>query len=236
MFGFDKDIGLKGGMFGNITTLLSVTFILFEVPWVLAVRRFGASRALGTALVLWSCITLGTAFIQNYTQAIVVRMLLGACEAGISPGFAYLFATIYPQRLAGKRIMMMNLANCVSGAFGGLFSYAVQRMGERRGLAPWRWLFIVEFCVTLVVGGIGWCILPHSPETAWFLTEEEKETMRLRKKRDEVFRGKDNFDKKWIKLALKDPFIYICGIAFFTSSVAITGFGVFLPTIIAGLG
>ncbi|CRL27893.1 Sucrose/H+ symporter, plant [Penicillium camemberti] len=236
VFGFDKDIGLKGGMFGNITTLLSVTFILFEVPWVLAVRRFGASRALGTALVLWSCITLGTAFIQNYTQAIVVRMLLGACEAGISPGFAYLFATIYPQRLAGKRIMMMNLANCVSGAFGGLFSYAVQRMGERRGLAPWRWLFIVEFCVTLVVGGIGWCILPHSPETAWFLTEEEKETMRLRKKRDEVFRGKDNFDKKWIKLALKDPFIYICGIAFFTSSVAITGFGVFLPTIIAGLG
>lgn len=223
-------------MFGNITTLLSVSFIIFEVPWVLAVKRFGANRALGTALLLWSCVTLATAFVKTYGQAIAVRMLLGACEAGVSPSFAYLFATIYPQRLAGKRVMMTNLANCTSGAFGGLFAYAVQQMGERRGIAAWRWLFIVEFCVTFVVGGIGWCILPHSPETAWFLSEEEKETMRLRKKRDETFRGKDILDKKWIKMSLKDPFIYVCGIAFFTSSVAITGFGVFLPTIIAGLG
>jgi MFS family permease len=223
-------------MFGNITTLLSVCLIIFEVPWVLAVRQFGANKALGTALLLWSCITLGTAFVQTYGQAIAVRMLLGACEAGVSPSFAYLFATIYPQRLAGKRVMMTNLANCVSGAFGGLFAYAVQQMGERRGIAAWRWLFIVEFCVTFMVGGIGWCILPNSPETAWFLSEEEKATMRLRKMRDETFRGKDTFDKKWIKMSLKDPFIYVCGIAFFTSSVAITGFGVFLPTIIAGLG
>lgn len=224
-------------MFGNLTTVVSVTLIVFEIPWVIAVKRFGANRALGAALLMWSMVTLGTAFVKTYPQAIVVRLLLGACEAGISPGFAYLFSTIYPQHSAGKRVMMTNLANCTSGAFGGLFAYAVQTMGTQRGLAAWRWLFIVEFCVTIVVGGIGWFVLPHSPESAWFLNEEEKETMRLRRLRDEAFRGgKDEFDSKWIKLALKDPFIYVCGLAFFTSSVAITGFGVFLPTIIAGLG
>ena len=223
-------------MFGNITTLLSLNLVLFEVPWVLAVRRYGPNRALGTALLLWSIVTLGTAFIHTYAQAIVVRMLLGACEAGVSPGFAYLFSTIYPRAAAGKRIMMTNLANCTAGAFGGLFAYAVQTMGTRRGLAAWRWLFIVEFCVTMVVGGIGWCILPTSPETAWFLSKQEQETMLLRKQRDSMYRGEDKFDKKWIKESLKDPFIYLIALAFFTSSVAITGFGVFLPTIIAGLG
>lgn len=216
--------------------MLSVNLVLFEVPWVVAVKRFGPNRALGTALVLWSFVTLGTAFIQNYGQAIAVRMLLGACEAGIAPSFSYLFSTIYPREAAGKRVMMTNLANCTSGAFGGLFAYAVQTMGTRRGLAPWRWLFIVEFCLTVVVGGVCWFILPTSPENAWFLSAEERETMILRKQRDARYRGGGESNFKWVKPSFTDPFVYLLGIAFFTSSVAITGFGVFLPTIIQGLG
>lgn len=132
--------------------------------------------------------------------------------------------------------MTTNLAACISGAFGGLFAYAVQTMGTRHGLAAWRWLFIVEFGVTIFVGGIGWFFLPNSAEDAWFLNAEEKETMRLKRLRDFMHRGDDKFDSKWIKIALTDPFVYLLGISFFTSSVAINGFGVFLPTIIAGLG
>ncbi|OAA56731.1 Major facilitator superfamily domain, general substrate transporter [Niveomyces insectorum RCEF 264] len=196
-------------MFGNLTTVVSVTLIVFEVPWVIAMRRFGANRALGTGAA----------------HALALHTLLGMFEASISPGFAYLFSTIYPQNAAGKRVMMGNLANCTSGAFGGLFAYGEQKMGTRRGL----------FCVTIVIGGIGLIILPKTPEDAWFLNEEEKETMRLRKKRVEAFRGHDEFERKCIKRSLIDPFIYVSGMAFFTSSVAITGFGVFLPTIIQGL-
>lgn len=210
--------------------------MVFEVPWVMAIKRFGPNRALGTALILWSITTLGTAFITNYGQAILVRMLLGAFEAGVSPGFSYLFSTIYPRKAAAKHIMMTNLANCTSGAFGGLFAYAVQSMGKRRGLAPWRWLFIVEFCLTLVVGGVCWFILPSSPENAWFLSAEEKETMVLRKRRDELYRGQNESNRKWLKPSFTDPFVYLLGLSFFTSSVAITGFGIFLPTIIKGLG
>ncbi|KAJ5160644.1 uncharacterized protein N7482_007648, partial [Penicillium canariense] len=236
VFGFDADIGLVGGQFGNITMLSSVCTIVFEVPWVLAVKRFGANKALGTALILWSFCTLGTAFIQTYGQAIAVRMLLNAFEAGLAQSFAYLFSTIYPPNRVGKRIMTTNLAMCISGAFGGLFAYAVQTMGSRHGLAAWRWLFIVEFCITLFVGGIGWFCLPTSAETAWFLNAEEKETMRLKRQRDFLRRGEDKFDRKWIRIALTDPFVYLLGTAFFTSSVAINGFNVFLPTILSGLG
>ncbi|KIM99824.1 hypothetical protein OIDMADRAFT_126093 [Oidiodendron maius Zn] len=236
VFGFDADIGLKGGQFGNINTLSSLCTFLFELPWTLAVRRFGARKALGAAFLLWSFCTLGTAFIHTYGQAIAVRMILCACESGLSPGFAFLYSTIYPQEQAGKRIMTTNLAQCISGAFGGLFAYAVQTMGTRRGLAAWRWLFIVEFCVTIFIGGIGWIFIPDSAETAWYLNAEEKETMRLKKQRDFILRGEAKFDRKWVKITLTDPFVYLLGIAFFTSSVAINGFGVFLPTIISGLG
>lgn len=131
---------------------------------------------------------------------------------------------------------MTNLAHTVSGAFGGLFAYSVQTMGDRNGLEAWRWLFIIEFLITIVVGGVCLCLLPHRPETAWFLNEEEKETMRLKKIRDAAIRGQEKFEKKWIKIAITDPFVWLLGISFFTSSVAINGFGVFLPTIIQGMG
>jgi MFS family permease len=236
VFGFDEEIGLKGGQFGNIVTLSSVCTIVFEMPWVLAVRRFGANAAIGTAFVLWSASTLGTAFIQNYAQAVIVRVILNAAEAGLAQAFAYLFSTIYPRELAGKRIMTTNLAQCISGAFGGLFAYAIQTMGTRHGLSAWRWLFIIEFCVTIAIGGVGWIFLPKTAESAWFLNAEEKETMRLKKIRDFHLRGKKEFERKWIKIALTEPFVWLLGTAFFTSSVAINGFGVFLPTIIQGMG
>lgn len=135
VFGLDQDLGLVGGQFGTINTVFFVTFVLFETPWVMAVKRFGPNKTLGVALVAWSIVTIGTGFIHNFAQAIAVRLLLGACEAGVSPSFAYLFATIYPRTSSAKRIMIGNLCNTVAGAFGGLFAYAIQTMGERRGIA-----------------------------------------------------------------------------------------------------
>jgi MFS family permease len=167
VFGFDEDIGLKGGQFGNIQTLSSINTIIFEVPWeVLAVRHWGAKNAIGTAFVLWSALTLGTAFIQNCAQAIVLRMLLNVAEAGPALGFAFLFSTIYPRELAAKRITTTNLAQCISSAFGGLIAYAIQTIGERNGLAAWRWLFIVEFLITNVICGAGLFFLPGEIEEA----------------------------------------------------------------------
>jgi MFS family permease len=236
VFGFDEDIGLKSGQFGNIQTLSSVCTVLFEVPWVLATRRWGAKRAIGTAFVLWSICTLGTAFVQTYGQVIACRMLLNAAEAGLAQSFAFLFSTIYPRELVGKRIQTTNIAQCISGAFGGLFAWAVQQMGDRHGFAAWRWLFIIEFCITVIICGVGLFFLPGEVEKAWFLNDEEKETMRMKRERDYIIRGEEQFEKKWIKPALTDPFVWMLGIAFFTSSVSINGFGVFLPTIIQGLG
>lgn len=127
----------------------------------------------------------------------------------------------------------------MSGAFGGLFAYGIQSMGERRGLAAWRWLFILEGIISVIICGCCWLSFPNTPETAWFLNEDEKKLMVMRKERDAVYKGdagEDKFDWKYAKMALSDPFIYLASLSFFCSSIAIFGFGTFLPTIIRGLG
>jgi MFS family permease len=83
----------------------------------MAVKRYGPNKVLALALVLWSAVTICTGFIHTYGQAIAVRVLLGACEAGVAPSFAYIFSTIYPQSSVAKRIAMTNFANATSGNF-----------------------------------------------------------------------------------------------------------------------
>jgi MFS family permease len=206
------------------------------VFWVTAVKRFGPNYVITIALVGWCTATIATGFVKNYGQALACRMLLGLFEAGVAPSFTFIFSTIYDRESTAKRVALINLSNAVSGAFGGLLAYGVQSMGERLGLAAWRWLFIIEGSVSLALCGGCLFSFPNKPETAWFLTEDDKEVMRLRKQRDAVYKGDDKFDWKWVKQALTDPFIYVASLAFFTSSVAIFGYGTFLPTLIRGFG
>lgn len=96
--------------------------MLFEVPWTMAVKRFGANHVLGVAMIAWSAITLSTGFIKNYSQAIAVRILLGAFEAGLVPSVVFIISTIWERERQSKRVAIIYGANCLSGAFGGLIA------------------------------------------------------------------------------------------------------------------
>ena len=236
VFGFEAGIGLKGIEFNNISTLFYVTYIVFEVPWVMAVKRFGANKVLAIAMVCWSLTTLGTGFIKNYHQAIAVRLLLGAFEAGLFPCLTFFISTVYSRQSQSKRVASLYGASALSGAFGGLIAYGIQTMGERCGLAAWRWLFIIEGIISIVLGGLAWVTLPSSAEEAWFLNPEEKNLMLARKRRDAIYKGDDKFSWAYAKMALLDPFVYMAAFCLFCSSIPLFGFGTFLPTIIKGLG
>ncbi|KAJ9621612.1 hypothetical protein H2203_007099 [Taxawa tesnikishii (nom. ined.)] len=236
VFGFEDGIGLKGNQFNTVSTLFYPTYVLLETPWTMAVKRFGAKHVLGVAMIAWSVITLSTGFVQNYSQAIAVRILLGTFEAGLVPSVVFVISTIWSREDQAKRNAIIYGCNCLSGAFGGLIAYGIETMGTRRGLEAWRWLFIVEGAFSIVLCGICWCLLPSTAEHAWFLNAEEKALMRARKQRDVVNRGDEHFDWKYARMAFTDACVYVSALAFFCSSIALFGFGTFLPTIIKGLG
>ena len=63
-----------GNQFANISSLFYVTYVLFEVPWVLAVKKWGANSVMAIAIVSWSAITIGTGFTKNYGQVVAMRL------------------------------------------------------------------------------------------------------------------------------------------------------------------
>lgn len=46
--------------------------------------------------------------------------------------------------MQGRRYAMYYSAIPVTGAFGGLIATAINEMKNKRGIAGWRWIFIIE--------------------------------------------------------------------------------------------
>jgi MFS family permease len=64
----------------------------------------------------------------------------------------------------------------ISGAFSGLIAAGIKaNMDGTRGLRAWRWLFIIEGTLTVVIALSAYFVLPNFPRTTPWLTEEERE-------------------------------------------------------------
>ncbi|KIX95241.1 uncharacterized protein Z520_09158 [Fonsecaea multimorphosa CBS 102226] len=236
VFGLKTDLNFHGHQFNYIVMIFYVTYIVFDIPWVMCVKRFGGHKVLAVAMGGWSLVTLGTGFIQNYGQAITVRLLLGLFEAGLLCCLTFIITMVYSREQQARRVGVLYYAVTCSGAFGGLIAYGIQTMGSQLGIAAWRWLFIIEGAVSFVVCSLGWLSLPKSAGEAWFLTEEEREVMRARRARDASYSGGDDFSWKYVSMAFSDIHVYVAAICLFCASIPATGFATFLPTILLGLG
>ncbi len=134
------------------------------------------------------------------------------------------------------RIALFYCAAPLSGAFGGLLATGLARIeygGYNRGfsrlrmLAPinkclgWPWIFFIEGIITVCVGLLAICFMPHTPKDAKFLTEEERAVALHRMKLDshgattQEDVGQEHFQWRWVRMALLSPNTIICSLAWF---------------------
>lgn len=112
------------------------------------------------------------------------RIVLGVCEAGFFPAASYLVGDWYCRFELQWRMSIFFSAASAAGAFSGLLAFGLQQMDGIGGLQGWRWIFIIEGIITCVVGMTLPWILPDSPDTASFLTPEEKLFIKSRLEHD----------------------------------------------------
>lgn len=105
------------------------------------------------------------------------------------PALAITLTTFYTPQEQGRRFGYLYLSVGLSGAFGGLFAYALLKLDGRAGIAGWRWLFIVEGIISVGIAVLLWAGMPDSFENAKFLNEDDKILMRLRHKKHARYMG-----------------------------------------------
>lgn len=93
------------------------------------------------------------------------------------------------------------------------------------GLDGWRWIFIIEGLMTVVLGFILPFVMWDSPEKANFFSDSERAYFTKRLRLDYNTGGKDGEKFKWIYLrqALTDWKIYLSVVVFWGNTI--TGYG-----------
>lgn len=105
------------------------------------------------------------------------------------------------------------------------------------GYPSWRWIFIIEGALTIVVAFAGYALLPNYPSNTSFLSEEEREMAIWRLSR-EVDGQEDNVDESvfvGLKQAFTDGKVYLL-VLIQTSVIIGMSFTYFFPSIVKTLG
>lgn len=96
-----------------------------------------------------------------------------------STGF-YLLGMWYKRSEAQKRFTFFFSSTTLAGAFGGVLASGLGKMEGIRGYNGWRWVFIFEGLLTCLVSFALFFMLPDFPEESKWLTDEEREFLRVK--------------------------------------------------------
>jgi len=234
--GLIEDIHMTGNQFLAALTAYFVGYIVFEVPCNVILKLTSPRFWLPTLTLVWGITCTLTGLCQNFGGFLTARIFLGMAESGYFPGIAFYLSMWYKRNEQLYRLALIIATVSLGGAFGGLFAFVLAKMRGIAGLSGWRWIFIIEGLLTVVVAIAAYFFIHNYPATAKFLTKEEREQVLARLEHDSDATRNDKFAWSEVVQALKDPKIYLYGLSYHTTCLPGFTLSYFLPTIINDLG
>ncbi|OQE25547.1 hypothetical protein PENSTE_c006G01951 [Penicillium steckii] len=234
--GMPEDIGLVGNELGNAVSLFYATYVFFEIPFSMVLKKLRPNRLIAALIIGFSASIISAGFIKNVAGLYITRLLLGVFESGLFPCLTVLLTTFYKREEQAQRISYLFVSAALSGGFGGLLAFGLLRLDGAAGLEGWRWLFIVEGLMSAVIGIATFFCLPNNFETAYFLNEEDKALMRIRMQASAQYAAEESFDIREVLKTLRDPKSWLTSLNQISVNICSFGFSTFLPTIITGFG
>ncbi|WP_244132624.1 MFS transporter [Burkholderia sp. BCC0397] len=234
---FKADVGLTDASYGLGAGIFYLGYVIFEVPSNMLLEKLGARAALLRIMVVWGIVSASTAFVSTPTQFYIVRILLGAAEAGFFPGLILYLSYWFPaSRRAGATSMLM-VSLCVAGIVGGPLSGGImQFFGDEYLLKSWQWMFLIEGLPALVMGVAAFFYLDDSPEDARWLNQNEKHYLRELLNHEQAGKQHMHGTRAVFAKLLRDPRIYLLSLAYFFSPWALSVLNFWGPAIIRQSG
>ncbi|KAJ6161293.1 hypothetical protein N7470_004689 [Penicillium chermesinum] len=213
-----------------------IAYALFEVPSNYFLKRLNPSRWIAFLMLSWGAITMGLGGAHTFAQVTGIRFLLGVMEAGLFPGFVYYLTFWYRNSERSIRVALILASATLAGAFGGAIAYGVGHMNGAQGLSAWRWLFIIEGAPSCASAILVWFFLPDYPETAHWLSAEEKALAEQRLEGEGSHGSAKAMSWAEARDVLVDWRLYAHYAIYFGISTPFSSLSLFTPAITAGLG
>ncbi|PPJ56559.1 hypothetical protein CBER1_03885 [Cercospora berteroae] len=234
--GMEDDLDMSGHDYNNTLTIFFISYALAEPVTNVLLKRF-TPRVFFTAIILiWGLVATLMGVVHNYEGLLASRWFLGLAEAGLFPGVNYYLSCWYKRSELGLRAATFFSAAALAGSFGGLLAAAIAEMDGVGGRPGWAWIFILEGLATMLVGAFCWWMVFDWPDTARFLTPDERLRVRRRLAEDKQSSTGEEYDKRHIIAALKDWKCWGYAVIYMGNLCPLYAFSLFLPTILTGMG
>ncbi|ELQ35185.1 hypothetical protein OOU_Y34scaffold00724g1 [Pyricularia oryzae Y34] len=218
--GLLTSLNMTGDQYNIALSVFFPPYILAEVPSNIIIQKFKRpSTYMGIIIFSWGIIMTLTGVVHNFAGLVVVRFLLGLFDSAAT-----------------------------GGAVSGLLAFAIAKMKGLAGLEGWRWIFIIEGLLTVIVGVACFWLLIDKPSlsSAW-LTADEIRYLELRQlaRNPTAFKAEDghiatkkhsHFDKQALVAALTDWKIYLLTLGSWSNAVPNYAMKFTMPTIVRSMG
>lgn len=150
------------------------------------------------------------------------------------PGIAYYLSRWYRRSELAFRLSLYIVMAPLAGAFGGLLASGILMLDHFGSLRSWRMIFAIEGIVTIGIALISFFTLTDRPETAKWLSQEEKDLAIARVKSERVGATEvlDKFDVAKTLRGIFSPVTIVIGVMFMLDNITVQGLGFFAPTIV----
>ena len=229
-------IGITQTIFGLGAGIFFLGYFIAEVPSNILLHRFGARIWIARIMITWGIIAAMMGFIQNGTQFIVLRFLLGIAEAGFFPGVIFYLTLWFPARYRARVFATFYLGLPIAQIIGAPISVGLMQWGNTIGYEGWRLMYILEGIPSIILGIVCLKYLTNTPKEAQWLSTEQRVWLMNTLEREEREKEKtedSNLTKgEMIKQVFKNPLVWIMAMVYFGITSGSNAMFFFLPSVL----
>src|SRR5262245_26268331 len=181
-----EDLHLSSAVFGFGGGIFFVSYFFFEVPSNLLLEKFGARRWIARIMITWGVLAGGMALVKGPQSLYIMRLLLGAAEAGFFPGVILYLTYWFPAEYRARIIGLFTVAIPVSSFLGSPISAVFLGIDGWLGLRGWHWMFIIEAIPAVLLGFMCFILLSDGPGDAKWLDNDERRWLLARLQAEEA--------------------------------------------------
>ena len=224
LYGLPQDLHLHGNQVGVAIALLFITYVSCEIPATIVMKKTRPQYFLPTCALMFGILLTLHGVVSSYAGLVVLRVLMGIFEAGIYPASYYLMSMWYKRREAQKRFSFFFAGCSLAGAFGGLIASGIGHIDGVGGYRAWRWIFILEGLMTVVIAVVSFFTVSDFPELAKWLSDDERKLVVQRLAADQGASGiEEKIQFKELVLVFRDWKIFLSAPFYFGVSMSIYG-------------
>lgn len=171
----NKELSILPAAFGALAAAFFIGYFFFEVPSNMILERVGSSKWIARIMVTWGIVTSLVFFAQAYWHLYVLRLILGIMEAGFFPGIIFYFTLWFPAKERALVTSLFFVGANLAFIIGAPLATTIMEYIKWFGMSGWRWVFMLEGLLAVIIGVITWFYLTDKPQDAKWLTQQQKD-------------------------------------------------------------